>query len=118
MDLYEELKKKIPFAYYVDGNILAVSGDRGILLTSGYNFERIDSYKKILNESSKYEKKEIQDAFRKISSFSSILTEKGELEIKTLSLKEYINTLAEEEKTELEKELTMFIDLYKNYMNK
>lgn len=115
MNLYEEIKKKIPFAYYIDGNILAVNGDKCNIL-SGSSAKRIYEWKRILEDTQNHTKKDIQVAIHEISSIASCFTEINDICKSYINLKDFISKLSDKQKEELEKEVTMFVNLYKEYM--
>lgn len=126
MNLLEKIKAKRPFIYEVSDGLVAIHGNKTIKVTDILAYEDYEKYKAIIN---KHEIKgdEIRQIVKKVSSradfqcMDSYIFENKVVPgpgINHIKTDEYIDTLTEQDKENLAKQVMKYEEFYKEYINK
>ncbi|RKD22443.1 hypothetical protein SAMN02745883_00705 [Caminicella sporogenes DSM 14501] len=108
MNLYEKLRGKIPYIYYVGDMLIAVCKENYSIINNTYDYSRISDFQKIIKENN--DKEVIKSAVTKISMIAEFNAQNS-----NSKLSEFIQNLKEEEVKELQMQIKELEKLYRKY---
>jgi len=112
LNFYEKLKNKRPFVYEDHkGLIVAGQGKVSRLAPAEHSDNRCSNWLSILNEGQ--DDGEKKEAYKKLISYASLISECNKNKIE---LKDYLDGLTTEEMELLKKQVSQFVELYKQFV--